>query len=937
MEIENFSFRQQAEEQMKYKSFKPNKNLNESEIEQLLYELELCKIELDLQSKALQLSEERARVSSEKHRILFEKSDIPAALLKLPEKVFVDVNEAFVNLYGYTKDEVLGKSSVDLHIIKPNEAVPDRKFYENDFVCDDALEITIKSGEKRIISYCMRDVQVCGENFIFVSINDITQRKRVEHELRQSHESFAKIFQFNPAALAITRLDDGKFLLSNEVYTKTLGYTREDLAGKRIGEMNIYLDIAEREEIVRLMRKNGRVENHELTVKSKSGELKTILNFLEPLTYYGEECVLTTFLDITEHKKAELELQTSRTIFDAALSSMNDAIFISDTEGRFVHFNEAFATFHKFNTVEECAKTLAEYPLFLDVIFPDGQLAAIENWAVSSALRGESNANAEYTLRRKDTGETWVGSYSYAPIRNSKNEIIGSVVTARDITEQKRAADALRESEYRLSSTMGNMIEGCQILDFDWRYTYINAAAEKHNRRPASEMIGHTYVEMWPGIQETYVYKIIEQCMQERKSYHWENHFAFPDGADGWFELSIQPVPEGVFILSVDITDRKNAETGLQESLEEIKTLNIELERKVEERTTELVDLYNNAPCGYHSLDQEGVFERVNDTELQWLGYQRDELIGRMKITDLMTKESVEIFNQNFPLFKASGHLDNLVLDFKKRDGSIFSALISATVFFDHKQQYLKSRTTLVDYTERKKAEEALQEMHQQLSATNKELEAFSYSVSHDLRAPLRSIDGFSQLLLKDYGPQVDDTGKDYLNRVRNASQRMALLIDNMLQLSRIIHFEMKSVPTDLSAIARSIVLELQNSNVDRHTEFKIEDGLEVIGDPNLLNILLRNLLENSWKYSSKKENSKIEFGRLENDPKIYYVRDNGAGFDMKYAGKLFGAFQRLHAVKEFEGTGIGLATVQRIINRHNGKVWAEGILNQGATFYFSI
>jgi signal transduction histidine kinase len=225
-----------------------------------------------------------------------------------------------------------------------------------------------------------------------------------------------------------------------------------------------------------------------------------------------------------------------------------------------------------------------------------------------------------------------------------------------------------------------------------------------------------------------------------------------------------------------------------------------------------------------------------------------------------------------------------------------------------------------------------------QLEAANKELEAFSYSVSHDLRAPLRGIDGFSQALLEDYEEKLDARGKDYLQRVRVASQRMAQLIDDMLGLSRASRGEMRHEPVDLTGISRSIAAQLQDADTGRHVEFVIAEGLCARGDPRLLQIVLENLIGNAWKFTGKQPTARVEVGVNDNNGRsVYFVRDNGAGFDMTYAEKLFGAFQRLHSAAEFKGTGIGLATVQRIIRRHGGEVWAEGKVGQGAVFYFTL
>jgi signal transduction histidine kinase len=241
------------------------------------------------------------------------------------------------------------------------------------------------------------------------------------------------------------------------------------------------------------------------------------------------------------------------------------------------------------------------------------------------------------------------------------------------------------------------------------------------------------------------------------------------------------------------------------------------------------------------------------------------------------------------------------------------------------------------DVTARRAAADELRRALESTERVNRELESFSYTVSHDLRAPLRGIDGFSLALLEEYGAVLDETGRSYLNRVRAGTQRMGALIDDLLGLAKVSRADLRRGPVDLAAMVREVDAEIRQGEAGREVEMVVAPEATVLADPALLRVAVENLLRNAWKFTSKRERARIEFGvRDEGGPREFFVRDDGAGFDPAHAGKLFGAFQRLHAAQEFPGTGIGLATVQRIVSRHGGRVWAEGKVGAGATFYFA-
>jgi PAS domain S-box-containing protein len=359
--------------------------------------------------------------------------------------------------------------------------------------------------------------------------------------------------------------------------------------------------------------------------------------------------------------------------------------------------------------------------------------------------------------------------------------------------------------------------------------------------------------------------------------------------------------------------------------------------------------LVDQMPAGVFRKDAAGRYVFVNSYFCLMRNISPDQFLGKLPAE---LSETENPFKDQSPehhdRIMKTGCTIEVMEEYRRADGkSLFFHVVKIPVF-NSEGKIIGSQGVLIDVSERKRAEEEIRKLNAeleervrqrtaQLETANKELESFSYSVSHDLRTPLRSIDGFSRILLED-ADRLNDEGKDSLRRIRAASQRMGQLIDDMLKLSRITSSNLHCKPADLSALAHNIAAELQATAPQRRVEFVIAPDLTACGDAHLLQIMLENLLGNAWKFTSRQPDARIEFGltQQQGEP-VFFVRDNGAGFEMAYANKLFGAFQRLHSTTEFPGTGIGLATVQRIVHRHGGRVWAESQVGHGATFYFSL
>jgi PAS domain S-box-containing protein len=341
--------------------------------------------------------------------------------------------------------------------------------------------------------------------------------------------------------------------------------------------------------------------------------------------------------------------------------------------------------------------------------------------------------------------------------------------------------------------------------------------------------------------------------------------------------------------------------------------------------------LCDNTICGYHSLDTNGYFIKMNNTLMQWLGYKPEEVLGKMKFIDIIPIEEHPLFHQRFEQFKQSGDTSDIQLSLLRKDGSNFPVLLNTRVIRAKNGKYIGTSSITIDVTEQKEAETKIRNL-------NREMEAFTYSVSHDLRAPLRSIDGYAKILQEDYLHKFDDEGKQIIQVIMSNAQRMSKLIDNLLDFSRLGRKDISLMQLNMTQMVKNIAQELNAREPDRQISIEVNPLLPCMADPDMMHQVWENLLSNAIKFTGKVKHATIEISSFKTeDALVYRIQDNGVGFDMQYVGKLFNVFQRLHKVQEFSGTGIGLAIVKRIINRHGGGVSAEGKVNGGAIFYFTI
>ena len=648
--------------------------------------------------------------------------------------------------------------------------------------------------------------------------------------------------------------------------------------------------------------------------------------------------MVITVRDIHVEKQIHDALSERERRFGILAESIPQKIWTAQSDGTFDYFNRNWSRYT--GLTPQALKSDG----WFQVLHPDEAEASRDAWNVS--LAGGALYQMEHRFRRADGVYRWHLT-RVVPIRDADDGILVWVGSSTDVDDLKHTEQALLESERRFRTMADDAPVMIWMTGSDRKRNYVNRrwltftgrsldaeladGWEKHIHSDDVALYQTIYAQAWATTQP---FEIEYRLLAVNGEYRW----ILDRGVPLW--ATDQSSVTGYIGSSLDITERKQ--------------MSAELEKQVAERTQDLQNstallhsIIENVPGMIFLKDAETLrFKLFNRAGEALLGYSRDDLIGKndydffpVDQADYFIQKDRETLNNRMQV-----NITEEKIQTSSGETRILHTRKVPIVNDEGLPQYLLGISE--DITEFKKSQDQVDKLNRQLekqvlnlNAVNKELESFSYSVSHDLRAPLRTIDGFSQAILEDYDAVLDERGKNYLNRVRSGSQQMAQLIDDMLNLSRVSRGALRIEPdVDLSRMARDILAELSAQEPDRAVETEIEPGLTVPGDRHLLQAVMQNLLQNAWKFTQHCPVTCIRVMHQERDGKIMYtVQDNGAGFEMQYADKMFGAFQRLHTDKEFPGTGIGLATVQRIIHRHGGKIWAEGAVNAGATLYFTL
>jgi PAS domain S-box-containing protein len=483
----------------------------------------------------------------------------------------------------------------------------------------------------------------------------------------------------------------------------------------------------------------------------------------------------------------------------------------------------------------------------------------------------------------------------------------------------------------RLAAIVESSDDAIFSKSLDGIITSWNRGAERLLGYAAGEIVGSSMWLLIPESRREEESQAFERLKNGERIAAFETLRIRKNGAPVEVSVTLSPIESrsgknlGISTIARDITAIRSAQRALARAKR--------AENKANEETARLAAIVESSDDAVFGKSLEGDIESWNGASERLFGYSAGEMIGSSMwtlIPESRRAEEARIFDR----LKHGERIRAFETLRRRKDGSEVEVSVTLSPIVDRTGNCIGISTIARDITKM----QAILRARDAADAANKELESFSYSVAHDLRAPLRGIDGFCQALTEDCADKLDADGRKYLGFIRESAQLMARLIDEILSLSRVVRSEFHSETVDLSALAYSAYTRLARNELGRSIEIVIQPGLVAGGDAKLLALVFNNLMGNALKFTSKRSAARIEFGAISEDGRpVYFVRDNGAGFDMAYASKLFGVFQRLHSAHEFEGNGVGLATVQRVVDRHGGRAWAEGKVDAGATVYFTL
>jgi PAS domain S-box-containing protein len=865
-------------------------------------------------------------------------SNIPMGtyiLRSRPEEqpTFVYVSPRVAEIFETSVENFLENPQTGFDPIHPDDInsfiAINREHYQNPRPFEWEGRAVLHGVVKWVHIHSLPEPQEGGEVLWHGTISDITERKRTEAALRTSEANLAE-------AQKIARLGSWEWdMLSNSVTWSKEMYRVYDMDPETYdGKPEALQKVIHPDDVPKFLESmnanltGGQSSTLEYRVIHKDGSIHTLF------------ASGTVQLDIAGHPIRSIgtvqDITDARSTLDALRESEEKYKFLHESAGLGIGYYAPDGTVISYNLMaainmggkpeDFTGKSIYE-------LFPKTAADLYMDRICKASVSAEIQAY-EDCVDLPD-GPKWFLS-AFNRVQNSSNQVVGVQIISADITRSKQDEEILRASEAKHKTMIANISDVIAIMSVDGTIQYKSPNIEKWFGWAPEDLEGtNGWDTVHPDDLERIQQEFFGLLEQDRAEKMVEYRYKCKDGTYRWINLTAvnlvnDPVIRGVLMNYHDVTDRKRMEDAQQFLEEKFST----------------AFLISPDSININRL-RDGLYIEVNEGFTQLTGYTAEDVSGKTSLEIDIWANAEDRLRLVQGLLE-SGKVVDLEAPFRCKNGQMKICLMTAHRIDWNQEKCILSITR--DITERKRAVEQIRQLNAeleqrvldrtaQLEAANRELEAFSYSVSHDLQAPLRALEGFSNLLFEDSSDQLDEQGKFYLQRIQANSQRMGQLIKDLLDFSRVTTQTLfTNILVDLSSMARQIADDIQAQFPNRQVELSIVPNLLVRGDAKLLKIALENLLSNAFKFSAHCDKAIIQVGTLEQDGKaIYFVRDNGAGFPMREANRLFAPFQRLHSENDFPGTGIGLATVQRIIHRHGGRVWCESEIDQGATFYFTL
>ncbi len=864
---------------------------------------------------------------------LFLHNPVASALTKLPENTVIEVNPAFEEVFGYSKTDLIGKPASDFKIWETSEEQQEvfSRLMKTGKIEEHEFSFVTKQGEKRKGLFYANLIQMREESYLLLNFIDITERIQIRQALLGSKIMLKEAQKLGKIGFWKYDFINQHIYWSDETYSI---YKRDPKSGPpNLEEAAKYYSEADAKMLINnaiLANKTGQRQSALFDILLPDREILHCHSIIEPEFDENNSVrgLIGIVQDITEITHAKLALSESEELLQLSSELADVAAWEYSFETNSMSRSQNHDRLYGLENQNEW-----KFETFLNATHPDDRVISNQYIQSSVAPNGPDDYRFDFRVVYPDKSVHWLDVRGRVIERNSKGEGIRVRGFLIDITERKLAEIAQRESEAKFAVIFNSSPIAFSLQDMNGNYTDVNLAFENLTGFSRQELLGRTSSELQLINQESRNRIFDEVLDNDRalKNFYVELRRKTGDYcpiivSNKKILVYNEPFRLGI---NIDISDIKRAEQKLRES---------------EERYRNLVNI---APVGI-SVIQDLNIVFINKTGLGIIGAESmDQLIGK-NIIDLVHPDYRKgALNRIEKMMQGKEGLYPVEIKYVRLDGSIIDVELMATFLNFNNQP--AAQLIISDITEKKRMGDELRKMNEvleqrvkertrQLEIINQELESFSYSVSHDLRAPLRHINGFVDLLTNRFQSELPEKAQHYLNTISGASKQMGTLIDDLLQFSRTTRQNLKKETVDMNEIVQRVIEKTQPDPVSRKINWQVEKLPAVYGDYSLLHLVWFNLIDNAVKYTLNKEEAQIKIGfREDTNYFVFFISDNGVGFDMQYANKLFGVFQRLHSQEDFEGTGIGLANVQRIISKHGGNVWAEAQPDLGATFTFSI